>query len=576
MQSFKLTQTVIGLDVGSRSVKMVELKDTVSGVQLLNFKLVELPLTSGKENPDYDPVANKVSAIKESLKDFDTKMVKVFSVVGGPRVSVRRVVMPPMPKREMIDAVKWEAKNHIPFPVEDAIIDYQIIGDVVEQGVKKYDLLVVAAERSLIEEHLSLLKNAGIRVTAVTAAPLSLWNLVKKGGLKLPEDKIVALLNIGGDVTDINIFKGGGLQFTRQVLIAGMNITRAMTGILVSDYGQIELDIHQAEELKKKWGIPTDTESQMIDDKISSTQILALLRPIIDRMVSEIKRSFAYHREESRGQRVEHVILVGGCSKLKGFAELLSKGLGMNVEVGDPLVSVDVQVDKEGASDVASRLAVVMGTALGGTKGINLIPLEIRTQAQRFLRRLSLEVVGTIAAFFMLFNYIFMYSQVTNYNKRIKSSNIELATLRAEVERAADLDTMRKNIARRNSLIKELTDKGFDWVNILKEMSNIIPPDVILTSISLEEDETEFEDIGYYDETGEEGEIQEPQISGTLKIIGKILPRAAKTGQLATATLAKFTGNLEWSDYFSDIELISAVKDEGQGMGFEVTCQIEE
>ena len=111
MQSFKLTQTVIGLDVGSRSVKMVELKDTVSGVQLLNFKLVELPLTSRKENPDYDPVANKVSAIKESLKDFDTKMVKVFSVVAGPRVSVRRVVMPPMPKREMIDAVRWEAKN---------------------------------------------------------------------------------------------------------------------------------------------------------------------------------------------------------------------------------------------------------------------------------------------------------------------------------------------------------------------------------------------------------------------------------------------------------------------------------
>lgn len=574
MQSFKLTQTVIGLDVGSRSVKMVELKEAVGKLQLLNFKLVELPLSSKKEDSNYDPIASKVKAIKESLKDFDTKMVKVFSVVGGPRVSVRRVIMPPMPKKEMLDAVKWEAKNHIPFPIEEAIIDYQVIGDVVEQGVKKHDLLVVAADRKLIEEHLSLLKNAEIKATTITAAPLSLWNLVKRGGLKLPEDKVVALLNIGGDVTDINIFKGDSLQFTRQVLIAGMNITRAMTGILVSDFGQIELDIHQAEELKKKWGIPADAESQMIDDKISSTQILALLRPIIDRLVSEIKRSFAYHREESRGQRVEHVILVGGCSKLKGFAELFSKGLGMDVDVGDPLVSVDVQMDKERVSDVASRLAVVMGTALGGTKGINLIPQEIRTQAQRFLRRLSLEVVGTIAAFFMLFNYLFMYSQVSNYKRRIQSSNIELNTLRAEVERAADIETMRKNIAIRNGLVKELSDKGFDWVNILKEMSNIIPPDIILTSISLQEDETQFADEVYYDET-EKAEIPEPQISGMLKVIGKILPRAAKTGQLATATLARFTGNMEWSDYFSDIELISAAKDEGQGMGFEVTCQIE-
>lgn len=576
MQSFKLVQPVIGLDIGSRSVKMVQLKDTVGGAHLLNFKLVEFPLLDKKEENTQQARENTIRAIQESLQDFDTKLVKVISVVAGPRVSVRRVIMPPMPKREMVDAIKWEAKSHLPFPVEDAIIDFQIVGDVVEKGVKKYELVVVAAEKSLIDDHMTLLKSAGIRATSITAAPLCLWNLVKKG-LTLPENKVVALLNVGGEVTDINIFKNGSLQFTRQVLIAGMSITRAMTGILVSDFGQIELDIHQAEEVKRKMGIPGDTEPQMIDDKISSTQILALLRPIVDRLIGEIKRSFDYYREESRGQRVDKIILIGGCSVLKGFKGLLAKGLMMEVEIGEPLANIPVKPATEELPLVASRLAVVMGAALGGTRGINLIPLNIRTKGRRFLRRLSVEVLFTIVLFLMLFDYIFVSSQVSNYRQRITSSEIELNTLRAEVKKASDLEELRSNIMRRNALIKELTDKGFDWVNILKEISNLMPANVILTSISLERPEQlPAESPPASEETGQQTEQpQEIQTPGILRLNGKILPGTSLNSLRSTAALARFTANLEVSDYFKDVNLIGATKDEGKGMLFEVTCEIE-
>ncbi|MFH1239325.1 MAG: type IV pilus assembly protein PilM [bacterium] len=571
MQSFKLVQPVIGLDIGSRSVKMVQLKDAAGGIQLLNFKLVELELVHKKEENAQELREATIKAIRESLKDFDTKLVKVISVVAGPRVSVRRVIMPPMPKREMVDAIKWEAKNHIPFPVEDAVIDFQVVGDVVEKGVKKYEVVVVAAEKTLIDEHMTLLKSAGIRATSITAAPLCLWNLVRKG-LTLPENKVVALLNIGGEVTDINIFKNGTLQFTRQVLIAGMSISRAMTGILVSDFGQVELDIHQAEEIKRKMGIPGDADPQMIDDKISSTQILALIRPIVDRLISEIKRSFDHYREESRGQRVDKIILVGGSSQLKGFQELLAKGLMLEVEVGEPLAKIPFKPDSPELAMSGSRLAVVMGGALGGTKGINLIPLSIRTAGRRFLQRLSVEVLFTVVLFLMLFDFLFVAAQMSNYRKRIVSSEIELNTLRAEVKKASDLEEMRANIAKRNSLIKELTDKGFDWVNILKELSNLIPPNVILSSISLEKSEQ----VPVEESSGtEEQQAQETEVPVLLKVSGKIIPSTSLGTLRSTAALARFTANLEVSDYFADVNLISATKDEGKGMIFEVTCEIE-
>ncbi|MFH1239008.1 MAG: type IV pilus assembly protein PilM [bacterium] len=576
MQSFKLVQPVIGLDIGSRSVKMVQLKDAVGGIQLLNFKLVELELVHKKEENAQELREATIKAIRESLRDFDTKLVKVISVVAGPRVSVRRVIMPPMPKREMVDAIKWEAKSHIPFPVEDAVIDFQVVGDVVEKGVKKYEVVVVAAEKTLIDEHMALLKSAGIRATSITAAPLCLWNLVRKG-LTLPENKVVALLNVGGEVTDINIFKNGSLQFTRQVLIAGMSISRAMTGILVSDFGQVELDIHQAEEVKRKLGIPGDAEPQMIDDKISSTQILALIRPIVDRLISEIKRSFDYYREESRGQRVDKIILVGGSSQLKGFQELLAKGLMLEVEVGEPLANIQFKPDSPELAMSGSRLAVVMGGALGGTKGINLIPLSIRTAGRKFLQRLSVDVLFTVVLFLMLFDFLFVAAQVSNYRKRIASSEIELNTLRAEVKRASDLEELRANIAKRNSLIKELTDRGFDWVNILKELGNLVPANVILSSISLEKSEqVPVEASQPSGRSGTEGQqAQETEVPVLLKVSGKIIPSTSLGALRSTAALARFTANLEVSDYFADVNLISATKDEGKGMIFEVTCEIE-
>ncbi|MFH1783773.1 MAG: type IV pilus assembly protein PilM [bacterium] len=576
MQSFKLSHVVIGLDIGSRSVKVVQMNDAAGGLQLLKNKVIELPLTEKKEESPQEKKIQKIRAIIEALSGFDTKLVKVQTVVAGPRVSVRRITMPPMPKKELLDAIKWEAKNHVPFNIEDAIIDFQIMGDIVEQGVKKHELLVVAAEKVVVDEQMELLREAGIKVSGITAAPLAMWNLVKKGGLKLPEDKVVAVLNVGGDVTDINIFKDGVLQFTRQILIAGTSMTKSMTGILVSDFGQIELDVNQAEELKRKWGIPNENEPQMLDNNISSTQIMPLLRPIIDRLVSEIRRSFAYHREESRGQRVEHVVLVGGGSALKGFTELLSRGLGIGVEIAQPIVSVVNEEGSEGETHEGTlpRLAVAMGAAIGGKNEINLIPFEIRTQARRVLQRISAEVLFTIVCVSLIINYFFLYRQASNYSNRIETSTVELKTLRAQVEKASDLEAMRRNIVRRNSLIKELSDKGFDWVNILKEMSNLIPSGVLLSSVSFEEDAVVGDESGMYEE--EAVQMQEPQISGMLKIEGKILPQVAKTGQQTTATLAKFTGSLEWSDYFRDVYLVNASKDEGQGMGFVLTCQLEQ
>jgi len=130
------------LDIGTTSVKAVVLKESVSGVAIVDFRVEEFPLsTEKKENVPLEVV---LEGLKKCLEGINFKKMKIITVVSGQRVSVRKVLIPHMPKEELLEAIKWESKEHIPFPIENAAIDYHILGEATDKGAKKSELLVVA------------------------------------------------------------------------------------------------------------------------------------------------------------------------------------------------------------------------------------------------------------------------------------------------------------------------------------------------------------------------------------------------------------------------------------------------
>ena len=165
----------------------------------------------------------------------------------------------------MKEAVRWEIKDHLPFPVETAQIDFHILNEFVEDNVKKLDLITVACPKHLIDRTLSIAEGAGLQPIHLDVGPFALWNTLLAWD-RIKKEETVALIDLGAEKTGIYLFKDGILQFSREVTPAGADITRAiMEGI--GSAGEPELLYERAEKIKQEIGIPSESYQEGISDK---------------------------------------------------------------------------------------------------------------------------------------------------------------------------------------------------------------------------------------------------------------------------------------------------------------------
>ncbi|MBI5555054.1 MAG: type IV pilus assembly protein PilM [Elusimicrobia bacterium] len=579
MKLIRNTQPSLGLDIGTTSVKAVVLKEGVSGVAIVDYRIEEFPLsTEKKENV---PLETVLEGLRKCLAGLNLKKMKVTTVVSGQRVSVRKVLVPNMPKEELLEAIKWEAKEHIPFPIENAVIDYHLIGEVLDKGAKKLELLVVAVEKFVIDQHLSLLQNIQVRPASITVTPFALVAVLRENDY-LKADKTFAAVSSGADATTINIFSGEHLVFNRGIPLGGNNITRAMVGTLISDSGQVELDINQAEILKKDWGVPDEKNPQQLTPEISSIQIAPLMRPILERLANEIRRSLDYYREESRGKRVTKVVLLGGNAELKGLETFLDNALGIPVEICHPLKHLELELSEERKKELEQlipRLVIALGASLQGTKGINLLPPELKEQAARTARSAMTAVISFLIIFIFSMVYASLYMQRRTYEKVITSNQAALNDLKQQVARAYELQQLKEKMTARRNLINLLMMGNPRWVEMMKALSNLTPRRIILEEVTFaKEVETNTAPVPV-PPPGEAGAaVAEPvkvPFPG-LNIKGMVM----LGGDRPEAILAQFMQSLEKSTYFMETDLYSLTKAlAGTGLdknyiNFEIQCKL--
>ncbi len=581
MKFIRNIQPLVGLDIGTTAVKVIVLKESVNGLAVVDYRIGEFPLsTEKKENVSMEVV---LEVLRKSIEGINLKKTRIVTVISGQRVSVRKVLVPNMPKDELLEAVKWEAKEHIPFPIENAVVDYQVLGEVTDKNVKKLELLVVAVEKFVIDQHLALLQNVQIRPQSVTVAPFALREIFKKNDY-FKADEALAVVNTGAEATTINIFFGETLVFNREIPLGGNTITRAMVGTLISDSGQIEIDINQADILKKNWGIPDEKNPQQLTPEINSNQIVPLVRPVMERLANEIRRSLDYYREESRGRRVAKVVLLGGNAELKGLREFLQGALGMDVEVSQPLKNIQMDLPEERQKELAElspRLSIAVGAALTGTKGINLLPQELKEQASKTARSAMTAIISFLIVFIFGMVYISLYMQIRTYQKIVSSNQTALDDIKQQVSQAYELQQLKEKMTTRQNLINLLTVGDPKWVEMLKSLSNITPGRVILDELSFEKEKIDASAVPP-PTTGAEAagtpRVTPPSLLPILNLKGMVM----LGGDRPEAVLAQFLQALEKSAYFKDTDLISLQKEQeaaGQNKNFitfEVQCKLKD
>lgn len=310
------TMNFFGLDVGSSSLKLVELKnDRAHGKTLQNFANFPLahPVNLSSDPPE------ELRELSVSIKEFvDSQPISSNKVVVALPESIiftRVFSLPKMPEKDLSEAMRYETQQYIPVPIADVSLDYQVIeGKASVEG--QMEVLIIAAPKVLVSKFLKVLNDASLEVVGLETETVAVTRSL------IPDNKTPStlLVNIGALTTDLAVVSSGAVRFTRSIATGGMALARAISQSL-------GFDLNQAEEYKRTYGF----DSTQLEGKI-----MQAIKPIFDVVIDEIKRSSAFYNAHHKEDVVRRAVVCGGTASLPGILVYMASSLDLEVVYGNP------------------------------------------------------------------------------------------------------------------------------------------------------------------------------------------------------------------------------------------------
>ncbi len=342
---FMKSKEIVGIDIGSSSVKLVQLTEQKGIYHLVNVGILPLPSDAIVDNSLMD-TTSIVETIKDLTKSLGTKAKEAVCSISGNSVIIRKISLPAMTPEELEDQIAWEAEQYIPFDINDVNLDFEILeSDLSSSG--KMTILLVASKKEIINEYVAVFNEAGLKLVVIDVDSFAVQNVYEKNYTP-PDSEVVALINIGASIMNLNVVKGGGSLFTRDVQMGGNLYTEEIQR-------QFSLSSQDAERCKLTGDYP-DTER---------------LRDTIYRMnetiSQEIHRSLDFYNSTAEDNKICRIYLSGGGSKVSMLLETLTHRLGLPVELLNPLKNIkynEKEFDPEYLQEIAPLVAVAAGLAM--------------------------------------------------------------------------------------------------------------------------------------------------------------------------------------------------------------------
>jgi type IV pilus assembly protein PilM len=339
---------VLGLDIGSSGIKLVQIKQSKTRYSLQKFGTMPLEPEVIVDGTIMDQ-NRVVSAIKDLLQETNVKLKDVAMSISGHSVIVKKINLPPMPDDQLEGQVKLAAEQYIPFDINEVNIDFHVLNafEQSEDGQPQMSVLLVAAKKDRIGELTDLVRGAGLNPVVLDVDAFAIENMYGINYEIQPEE-IISLVNVGASVMNINIMKGGTSVFTRDISIGGNRYTEAIQRDMGVSY-------EEAEAAKKGQGEGLDKE-----------MVGTVMEGVNAEVASEIARSIDYFKTTAEGN-VGKIVLCGGGAKVSGLAAQLTDRLAIPVEMADPfrqLETAESGLDPDSLPDLAPLAAVGVGLAI--------------------------------------------------------------------------------------------------------------------------------------------------------------------------------------------------------------------
>ncbi len=548
---------LLGLDIGTSAMKYIVLKKSVRGLTLVDCGIRPLPpLPVEASEEEKRRIIGEAISRHFKLKSF--KNTLTTSAVSGLEVFFQNIQLPKMSRKELAKAVPWACRKDFPFPMESTVFEYQILNPKNFQQQGKYDVFVTAVPENVIAGHLEILKHAQIAPAKISTLPAALYQLFKET-VKSDPAKNYAIIDIGGKATHFIFIKGGQMLFAREIATGGDDFTDALTGSIFVEGQEIVINKEKAEKLKRHYGVVAVEEELLTKEGVPVKEIMVMMGPVLERLVNEIRRTMDFVNEKFGASALEKIYLTGGGAFLKNLPERLSQELSADVQRLNPFRAILAGkfANSKELFSLGPRFATALGLALDRKTSLNLLPKKLKgahalQHFKKMLRYLFVILTLTMAWFSQEIKF-----ELRDIHREFQRINSEFSEVKPKREKFLELQKTLNEIRARADLYKSRIDVRLDGDSHLKAVSNLLPPNMTLTSLQMRYRSAQNE--------------QKQEYTQEILVLEGV---AFQNNSMEGINLAKFLLELERANYFYSVRLLhQKILDDGN-LAFTLECEL--
>ncbi len=351
---------LVGLDIGSHSIKLVEIDDSKKGMILKNFGIVHLPKDTIVEG-SIKEIEVAATAIRNLFKNLNVKNKNVATSISGFSVIVKKISIAKRDEAALESSIQEEAEQYIPFDISDVNLDYEILSDsddipgegfdddISSHDSDLMDVMLVAAKKDIIEEYESLIHLAGLNPVVMDVDAFALQNAFEAS--TTDASGCYAIINIGAEELGINAIKNGTSMFTRDSSYGGAQITDTISS-------QFDVSYEEAEKIKLGGAEVEDKDKPALEE---------IFTTMVSGWVQETSRALDFLSTTYPEEKIEKIFVSGGACKIPDFMKYLEMETGIPVEELNPFGGLQINekiFDPKYLSDIAPQAGVAVGLAL--------------------------------------------------------------------------------------------------------------------------------------------------------------------------------------------------------------------
>ena len=343
---FGKKDNLVGLDIGSRSIKAAEIVETKRGSALKNLGIIDIAHGVIEEGTISDP-ESVAESIQQLWKSSGIKENNVAVSIGGYSVIVKKIIVQTMAEEQLQETIHFEAEQYIPFDISDVNLDFQILGES-ESNPNQMDVFLVAAKKEMVDDYINLINLAGLNACTIDVEAFALQNTFEANYDTQKEN--IALIDIGASKTSLNILKDAASVFMRDVSLGCGQINQKIMSL-------IECSFEDAEQLK--YGNKPD--------RLSPDDFKGIVSSVVADWCTEIRRALDFFYSTYPQDQIKRIVLSGGGANITEFRDLLAAEASANVEMINPFQNFHIEnkrLDDAFIKQIAPQAAICMGLAM--------------------------------------------------------------------------------------------------------------------------------------------------------------------------------------------------------------------